>query len=1055
VASPYFSRSSSAGSPYFGGGKSAGSPYFGGGSAGAAPTTTQHHGSLFGNLAGDISGAVTGFIPGTVKLATEEGKALKATVQHPWVSSKSDPNYEGNKSQVEKLTHQVAHAEQAYYGPLAHGDLGGFWRNVHAHPLTLPLDVLTLASAGGSRAAALGMLPKDATVAERVAAVRTGKYQGPLRTISVRGAHGGAEVPVRTLPRNAARAARMIATDKALKLLPPDTPVVGQFPRAARALKADTLPIELRARTSPAFVDYSKAWERLSPKERVALATMARLPLPHDLEAWKAQLAAEGTDAAHQTLRLLNDPKVMDAYLHPSEKLLRAHALGTEVSHATAGVLVRHGALLPETAAASPFRHMRIARGAEFVAETPARLGKPSARLEFQRSQVDRLQALHDRATGKVQQAGAKLAGPGDVMIGGRLVGPGAATPIGTVTGPGRVVTPPGGARAERIGAALSVAKDKLASMEAATGRQVEPTGLVGGGTPEELAADVRAAGRPMPFHMPDRMVTSSAFRVGGKSAGLTPPSFGVHQSEGTLFRMGLLALHPDVLGPEFLRAAVRDRAAALHQRVLETAVPSETGRLPAGYRWVREIRGQSYPATATGYGEHLAAVEEAFPAAEGRLTATEAEAGQGIRTAVDDEGRPLMVPERFARQLEADLAKSRGAAIRIINAPLQLWRALILNLRVGWLENNVVGNGILAALRSAGPNGVRATLGMIAETKGVVVARRALGMAESSGHLTAADVQELLPELSRAGTFIGSQMPPSIVARLPGAAQKALRAPKAVVGFLPKIDRATESALRRASAETVLRGSLEVQALYRAMPKQTRSWRAAMRQGLENPDLRRLVVREVNDALGNYLSLSAFEQNALRQLIPFWGWFREITRITSKLPIDTPGRANLLTRVGQIGTQQSDQTLGPLPSYLRGAIATGPPSDGLQGILSLRSANPYTSAVDVGSSVGALLPGGGSASASNLMGEFNPFLTAGADYLSQLKSGRKKGGLGLGGEIAKSVATSLPEVRVGTKPPSKLYPGRSREDLLWALLGSPKRKISTQQAHYYASQGK
>ena len=71
----------------------------------------------------------------------------------------------------------------------------------------------------------------------------------------------------------------------------------------------------------------------------------------------------------------------------------------------------------------------------------------------------------------------------------------------------------------------------------------------------------------------------------------------------------------------------------------------------------------------------------------------------------------------------------------------------------------------------------------------------------------------------------------------------------------LPKVDRATEGAIRRASAESVLRGSDEVKAIYKAMPAQTQSWREAMTQGLENPDLRRLVVREVNDALGNFLS--------------------------------------------------------------------------------------------------------------------------------------------------------------------------------------------------------
>lgn len=49
------------------------------------------------------------------------------------------------------------------------------------------------------------------------------------------------------------------------------------------------------------------------------------------------------------------------------------------------------------------------------------------------------------------------------------------------VTGPGRVITPNGGARADRIGGALSVARDKLEQMERAHANRIEPTGMVGG----------------------------------------------------------------------------------------------------------------------------------------------------------------------------------------------------------------------------------------------------------------------------------------------------------------------------------------------------------------------------------------------------------------------------------------------------------------------------------------------------------------------------------------------------------------------------------------------
>src|SRR5207253_2432386 len=56
----------------------------------------------------------------------------------------------------------------------------------------------------------------------------------------------------------------------------------------------------------------------------------------------------------------------------------------------------------------------------------PGKQGIPSQALLRQRAQVDRLQALHDRATAAAKKAGEKTLGPQDTMIGNRVVGPGA-----------------------------------------------------------------------------------------------------------------------------------------------------------------------------------------------------------------------------------------------------------------------------------------------------------------------------------------------------------------------------------------------------------------------------------------------------------------------------------------------------------------------------------------------------------------------------------------------------------------------------------------------------
>jgi hypothetical protein len=54
-------------------------------------------------------------------------------------------------------------------------------------------------------------------------------------------------------------------------------------------------------------------------------------------------------------------------------------------------------------------------------------------------------------------------------------------TPKGILTGPGKVASAAGSARAERLGSALSVARDKLERLEAQHAARIEPTGIVGG----------------------------------------------------------------------------------------------------------------------------------------------------------------------------------------------------------------------------------------------------------------------------------------------------------------------------------------------------------------------------------------------------------------------------------------------------------------------------------------------------------------------------------------------------------------------------------------------
>lgn len=1046
-------------------------------------------GSLVGNLVGDVGDAIAGTVPAAVTFGTALGHDVASAFEHPLrgsiVYQELAHGHGAPETHLERdVLRPAVAAEVHQWAPLAHGDVSEWYRRFHEHPLGPVLDVLTLLSAGTSRAFALS----TATEGERGAALLTGRTQGPLGEITARAAVGGEPVAIRTLPRQGARAARMLTTDKLLKTLPPDTPLVGEFSRAARGARRAALNTSLAGQADPRLENYLRAFKALTGDERVAVALLARLPLPGDYAAWLASLPAD-TKIGRATVKIATRPGVRAAYFDPSPKVLRAVEAGRDLSRAREEILLRTTPVNPETLAEAPYRHMRTVRGARFVPETPARLGEPSPALLKQRAEVDRLQALHDRAAARIaatevrpdealkaerRAQAARLvedaiekhpAAPSSVAWRARaeeidrlreLLYPDIGKrPRGIVTGPGRVVSAPGAARAERIGAALSVAKDRLERMEAAAGRRVKPTGLVGGLSVDELRAEVRASGRPEPFYLPDTPASGRGLRrpyLGGEAGGRLTPERAladIHQSEQALFKTGMLALHPDVLSPAYLRAVRHDYYRDLHEQARAAAVPIEKGAgLPAGYRWLREVRGQRIPATETAAGEHLAELERTFPDTTEYEPLTVKAGEPEARVALDDQGRRLAVSQRFADDLAGEFRRASVATRLLVSRPLQVWRALVLSLRVAWLENNVLGNSLLFALRFAGPDGLKAFVGMIGQTKGAAAVRKLLGDTETRNHLTAADIAELYPEHLR-GTFIGTQLP-----RLGGRAGRiASSAATAPLRVLPAIDRATEQALRRAAVETVLRGSSEVQTLYRAMPAQTRSWRRAMRQASRNPKLRRLVVREVNDALGDFLSLAPTERNALRNVVPFYAWYREITRIAVKLPLDAPGRTLIATRLAQVADEQNSEQLGPLPSYLRGVVPLGPPHGNEQRVLALQNANPFETLAQLAAATGGLIGAGNpERGGQQLVGLVSPFITTPADYAVMASHGQATGGLG---PAYRDFAANLPEARLAVNPPSRLYPSRTRRDLITQFLGSPVKDVSLPQARFYAREGR
>jgi len=309
-----------------------------------------------------------------------------------------------------------------------------------------------------------------------------------------------------------------------------------------------------------------------------------------------------------------------------------------------------------------------------------------------------------------------------------------------------------------------------------------------------------------------------------------------------------------------------------------------------------------------------------------------------------------------------------------------------------------------------------------------------------------------LVPEALR-GTHIETQLPKSVqwtggtgpLGRAVGLPEKAV---KGAFNLLPAADRWYESFLRKGGVMKTLRDQPEVQAAYDMQPRGEKSWGDAMDVAMETyPHLQRLAVSEMNDALGDFLSMSRIERDQLRQLVPFYAWFREILRITGKTIVDTPGRALLLAQLGQLGNEMTPQDV---PSHLRGGIpVSGLPSwlggtsqYGQQSIIATRAMTPYSTVLDLARAGADLFRGGTSAqSTRNIASQLNPGLAA----LLNLQRRAAIPGVPLSGTLLAQpftqTITNLPEYRAAFGRESTLYPTRGALDRwLQAMAGSPIR---------------
>lgn len=286
------------------------------------------------------------------------------------------------------------------------------------------------------------------------------------------------------------------------------------------------------------------------------------------------------------------------------------------------------------------------------------------------------------------------------------------------------------------------------------------------------------------------------------------------------------------------------------------------------------------------------------------------------------------------------EAARSTGALGKVARGGTTVWKYAILAARPAYFVNNVVGNLLMYGV-SAGPHGFRGLVDAYRQVHGPAWTRGSLRKAERELRRHETDWQDKY-FLGMHRGFAKDTSEFLNVKVGPIGSRRAKATKILTTGLYDVTHRVSDTFLRRAYINDIMRSNPEVQRLMR----KGMHFNDAASAVAENRAVREMVQDKVNDALGQYHYLNPTER-FIRGIVPFYTWDRAIVRHGGKLFLERPGTVAAMQQVGMAGTDYTEQVLGEIPDWLKGAIPLSlfgfPDVEGRTPIVTTTGLNPYS----------------------------------------------------------------------------------------------------------------
>lgn len=326
--------------------------------------------------------------------------------------------------------------------------------------------------------------------------------------------------------------------------------------------------------------------------------------------------------------------------------------------------------------------------------------------------------------------------------------------------------------------------------------------------------------------------------------------------------------------------------------------------------------------------------------------------------------GKPQLyqIPEAVANKLQAEMtplnifpAEIKPAVKLLYDKPLDAFKYVVLGSRPAWVVNNFAGNIITSMLKRVNLPQAFSRLSDSKFREAIAPAAREI----EAGGFRRAEAQFMRGSqlrggsaLERSASAIGGLLDGSIQfadAPVAEAVRKSISYPiRAVKGGVEKmfeINSRIEDAFRKATyldaaskqvakeAAAKIRDSQGL--LDRLVGRTPTITEEQLLKGVEklsaNPESRRALIGQVNDALNDYSRLGNFERQVLRRAMPFWSWWKFMNVFAIKLAVKDPQMAVLVKELAKVGNDIEDKEwksagldVREVPIWRRGAAVVG-----------------------------------------------------------------------------------------------------------------------------------